>query len=48
MEEVGGLSETMMRRLLQEKGEEKSQTILRLNILTTWLSLNLMDAQVGV
>merc|ERR1711915_1081554 len=31
--EVGGLSETMMRRLLQEKEEDGSQTILRLNIL---------------
>merc|ERR1711981_405584 len=36
----------MIRRLLQEKKEERSQTILRLNILTTWLSVNSMDAQV--
>jgi len=46
MKEVGALSEPMIVRLLQEKGEERSQTFLRLNILTTWLSVNSMDAQV--
>ena len=46
--EIGGLSEAMIVQLLQEKEEERSQTILRLNILTTWLSVNSVDAQVGV
>ena len=44
--EVGGLSEAMMRKLLQEKMEDGSQTILRFNILTTWLSVNSMDTEV--
>ena len=44
--EVGGLSEAMMRKLLQEKVDDSSQTILRFRILTTWLSVNSMDAQV--
>ena len=44
--EVGGLSEAMMRRLLQEKEEDRSQTVLRLEVLVTWLSVNSMDAQV--
>ena len=43
---VGGLSEAMMRKLLQEKMEDGSQTILRFNILTTWLSVNSMDTEV--
>lgn len=48
MGEVGALSEPMIIRLLQEKYEERSQTIHRLNVFTTWLSVNSMDAQVGV
>ena len=46
IEDVGALSEPMIVRLLQEKGEDSSQTIHRLKILTTWLSVNSMDAQV--
>ena len=46
MEEVGALSEPMMVRLLQEKADKRSETIHRLNILTKWLSINSMEAQV--
>ena len=44
--EVGDLSEAMMRKLLQEKKEVVSQTILRFNILVTWLSVNIVDTEV--
>ena len=43
--EIGGLSEAMVRRLLQAKVGDSSQTIHRLNILATWLSVNTMDAR---
>ena len=43
LEEVRGLSEAMIRRLLLEKSEEKSQTILRFKTFVKWLSVNSMD-----
>ena len=46
MGEVGALSEPMIIRLLEEKSEERKETIHRLNILATWLSVNSMDPQV--
>ena len=46
IEDVGALSEPMIVGLLREKSEERSHTIHRLNVLTTWLSVNSMDAQV--
>ena len=46
MGEVGALSEPMMIRLLEEKSEEKNETVHRLKVLATWLSVNSLDAQV--
>ena len=48
LKEVRALSESMIVRLLQEKQEERDQTSLRLNILTTWLSVNSMDEEVWI
>ena len=46
MKEVGDLSEPMILKLLDENSRVRSETIHRLNVLTTWLSGNTMDRQV--
>ena len=46
MKEVGDLSEPMILKLLDEKSGVRSETIHRLNVLTTWLSGNTMATQV--
>ena len=43
--EVGGLSEAMMRKLLQEKMDDPNQTVLQLNMLITWLSVNTVNTE---
>ena len=43
---VGGLSEPMMLKLLEEKKEDRSQTIMRFQTFAKWLSFNSMDAAV--
>ena len=46
MKEVGDLSEPMILKLLDENWGVRSDTIHRLNVLTTWLSGNTMATQV--
>ena len=43
--EVGGLSEAVIRRLIEENDEDSSQTIHRLNTFSTWLSVNSVNAR---
>lgn len=43
LQEVGLLSEAMILRLLEERSEQRSQTILRFKTFATWFSLNSME-----